>query len=232
MKLKNFMYEHRLAIIATAMIVLILVNITITLKVFNFTIVDTVHHDCNHHDENVPKTDIPTESHDSKQVSAPNMNAAPNGVAIKVSSKDGGSVSEYVNRFSKVAIDEMKLYKIPASITLAQGVIESGIGRSDLAVNSNNHFGIKCFSKKCSKGHCVNKTDDSHKDFFRVFSTPWESFREHSKVLLAPRYRECFKCGDYKCWSYCLERSGYASDKNYAESLIKLIRTYKLDKYD
>ena len=89
----------------------------------------------------------------------------------------------------------MEKYGIPASISLAQGLIESRAGSSKLAVNNNNHFGIKCFSRHCRKGHCTNFTDDTHKDFFRKFPSPWESWRAHSQLLSSGRYTKLRKNG-------------------------------------
>lgn len=140
---------------------------------------------------------------------------------------------EYVTRFQKIAIDEMKKFGIPASISLAQGLIESRYGTSKLAVNNNNHFGIKCFSKQCGKGHCSNFTDDTHKDFFRKFKSPWESWRAHSQLLSSGRYLKLKKYGrDYRKWAYGLKSVGYATDRTYAEKLINVIEKYDLHKYD
>ncbi len=99
----------------------------------------------------------------------------------------------YIKRFSEVARSEMRKYGIPASITLAQGLIESNAGDSRLSNENNNHFGIKCFSKKCKKRHCSNFTDDSHKDFFRIYGTAWESYRAHSIILGGKRYKHLKK---------------------------------------
>ncbi|MCB9305776.1 MAG: glucosaminidase domain-containing protein [Lewinellaceae bacterium] len=140
---------------------------------------------------------------------------------------------KYIDRFKQIAIDEMEKYGVPASISLAQGLIESRAGSSKLAVNNNNHFGIKCFSRKCKKGHCSNFTDDTHKDFFRIFKTPWESWREHSKLLTNKRFSRLKKYGrDYKKWAHGLESLGYATDRSYAEKLIGIIERYNLNKYD
>lgn len=140
----------------------------------------------------------------------------------------------YVDRFYKVAIAEQKKYGIPASITLAQGLLESNIGKSKLAVNNNNHFGLKCFSKACKKGHCTNYNDDHHKDFFRNFKTAWESYRSHSILLSGKRYKHLKKLSpkDYKGWAKGLQKAGYATDKKYAQKLIRLIETVGLTKYD
>lgn len=140
---------------------------------------------------------------------------------------------DYVERFGKIARGEMEKFGIPASISLAQGLIESRAGLSKLAVNNNNHFGIKCFSRQCGKGHCTNFTDDTHKDFFRKFKSPWESWRAHSKLLASGRYAKLKKHGrDYKKWAYGLKSAGYATDRAYAEKLIGIIERYELYKYD
>ena len=99
----------------------------------------------------------------------------------------------YVKRFSKVAQTEMEKYGIPASITLAQGLLESNNGQSRLATKNHNHFGIKCFSRSCKKGHCSNFSDDSHKDFFRKYNSAWESYRAHSVLLQKDRYKPLYK---------------------------------------
>ena len=140
----------------------------------------------------------------------------------------------YIERFSKTSQQEQKKYGIPASITLAQGVLESGNGTSTLAKENNNHFGIKCFKRGCKKGHCSNFTDDSHKDFFRKFPNAWDSYRAHSDFLKQPRYRKLFKLSkkDYKGWAKGLQEYGYATDDNYAKDLISLIETNNLQKYD
>lgn len=136
----------------------------------------------------------------------------------------------YVQRFAKVAKSEMEKYGIPASIKLAQGILESNAGNSTLALENKNHFGIKCFSKKCSKGHCSNFSDDSHKDFFRVFNTSWESYRAHSELLQSTRYRNLN--GNYRDWANGLVKAGYATDPKYGEKLINLIEALELHQYD
>ena len=142
--------------------------------------------------------------------------------------------NNYVKRFAAVAKAEMKKFGIPASITLAQGLIESDAGFSRLARSNNNHFGMKCFSRRCKKGHCSNFTDDSHKDFFRKYGTAWESYRAHSKMLHEKRYRPLHKLGkqDYKAWAKGLKKAGYATDKRYAEKLIHIIEELRLYEYD
>ena len=140
---------------------------------------------------------------------------------------------DYISRFGNIAILEMKKYGIPASISLAQGLVESRSGQSKLAKRNNNHFGMKCFSKKCKKGHCSNFSDDHHKDFFRIFNSPWESWRAHSQMLANGRYSRLKKYGrDYRKWAYGLKSIGYATDRTYAEKLIGMIERYDLYKYD
>jgi flagellum-specific peptidoglycan hydrolase FlgJ len=142
-------------------------------------------------------------------------------------------VRDYVQRFAPIAQKEMNQFGIPASISLAQGLIESRAGTSKLAVSNNNHFGIKCFSRRCKKGHCSNFTDDTHKDFFRKFPSPWESWREHSKLLAGGRYKRLQQYGrDYRKWAYGLESVGYATDRTYAEKLVGMIERYRLNQYD
>ena len=141
----------------------------------------------------------------------------------------------YIKRFSKVAQTEMEKFGIPASITLAQGLLESKAGASPLATKNNNHFGIKCFSKNCSKGHCRNFEDDSHKDFFRAYASAWESYRAHSQLLKREaRYQVLFEhpIHDYKSWAHGLAKAGYATDPNYAHKLIRLIEKLNLHRYD
>lgn len=144
------------------------------------------------------------------------------------------TVYRYVKRYADVAVAEMKKYGIPASITLAQGLLESDAGESRLALVNNNHFGIKCFSKNCRKGHCANFTDDSHKDFFRKYSNVWESYRAHSSFLQRKRYAHLQKLGtsNYVGWAHGLKAAGYATDKKYANKLIQIIEALELNKYD
>ncbi|MBC7774021.1 MAG: glucosaminidase domain-containing protein [Phycisphaerae bacterium] len=140
---------------------------------------------------------------------------------------------DYIERYSKIAIGEMQQFGIPASISLAQGLIESRAGTSKLAVSNNNHFGMKCFSRHCKKGHCSNFTDDTHKDFFRKFPNAWESWRAHSQLLASGRYNKLKRHGrDYRAWAYGLKSVGYATDRTYAEKLIGIIDRYDLHKYD
>ena len=140
---------------------------------------------------------------------------------------------KYVERFAATAISEMKQFVIPASITLAQGLIETDAGASLLATESNNHFGIKCRSK-CRHCTCRNYSDDDVFDMFRVFDTSWESFREHSKLLQIDRYKHLKKLGntDYEGWARGLKKAGYATDKNYDKKLVKIIEELDLHQFD
>ncbi len=139
----------------------------------------------------------------------------------------------YIKRYAKVAVSEMNKFGIPASIKLAQALLESHAGNSRLATQNNNHFGIKCFSKSCKPGHCANFEDDHHKDFFRKYKSVWESYRSHSNMLANGRYKVLKKHKrDYKKWAQGLKQLGYATDKKYAEKLIRTIEKYNLDKFD
>ena len=141
----------------------------------------------------------------------------------------------YVQRFKKVAQAEMEKFGIPASIKLAQGLLESQAGESPLATRNNNHFGIKCFSRKCAEGHCRNFADDSHKDFFRIYKSAWESYRAHSLLLKREeRYQQLFRLppDDYRAWAKGLSAAGYATDPQYAQKLIRLIEGLQLQRFD
>lgn len=143
------------------------------------------------------------------------------------------NTQEYVLQFAPVAMRKMKEYKIPASITLAQGILESGSGRSPLAIRSNNHFGIKCH--KGWKGRSVTHDDDEIGECFRKYKHPEKSYEDHSKFLTSrKRYSKLFRlrAADYKGWAYGLKRAGYATDPRYPQKLIGLIKKYNLTQYD
>ena len=132
-----------------------------------------------------------------------------------------------------MAVEQMKQYRIPASITLAQGLLESGAGRSELARKSNNHFGIKCHSDW--RGGRVYHDDDLRGECFRKYKNAEQSYEDHAKFLTErPRYASLFKLKvtDYKGWAKGLQRCGYATDRAYANRLIKLIEDYDLYRYD
>lgn len=140
---------------------------------------------------------------------------------------------EYIERYKKTAIQEHKRFCIPASITLAQGILESASGKSVLVKKTKNHFGIKCVGK-CNNKNSVMMADDNPHDRFIKYKSVWYSFRHHSRFLEDnKRYEPCFKCGDdYKCWAKQLKKCGYATSKTYTQKLIRIIETYKLYKYD
>ncbi|HFA49637.1 MAG TPA: hypothetical protein ENJ95_11555 [Bacteroidetes bacterium] len=156
-----------------------------------------------------------------------------NGVGEDIVKEKLANCRKYVKRYAKTAIVEMEKYGIPASITLAQGLLESGAGDSRLAKESNNHFGIKC-RRKCRGCTCRNYSDDDVYDMFRVFDSAWESFREHSLLLQIDRYRKLKKLGkkDYKGWAAGLKKAGYATDKNYHKKLIRIIEVLDLHQFD
>ncbi|MBQ8770925.1 MAG: glucosaminidase domain-containing protein [Bacteroides sp.] len=140
---------------------------------------------------------------------------------------------DYIRQYRDLAVDEMKKYHIPASITLAQGLLESGAGQSTLARKSNNHFGIKCGSDW--QGKTVRHNDDARDECFRAYKHPKQSYEDHSKFLAGrPRYASLFKLKitDYKGWARGLRKAGYATDPRYAQRLIDIIELYDLDKYD
>ena len=139
---------------------------------------------------------------------------------------------QYFDQYKDMAIDQMRRYHIPASITLAQGVLESGAGKSELAVKGNNHFGIKCHGWT---GRAVYHNDDKNNECFRAYNSASESFEDHSKFLTTSnRYSSLFrlKQTDYKGWAYGLKSCGYATNPRYAIQLIDIIQLYKLYEYD
>ncbi|HXH99235.1 MAG TPA: glucosaminidase domain-containing protein [Sphingobacteriaceae bacterium] len=142
------------------------------------------------------------------------------------------AAQDYIEHFKDIAVLEMNKYGIPASITLAQGLLESGNGNSSLAREANNHFGIKCGSEW--KGRTILKDDDEKDDCFRVYNTPEESFRDHSEFLLRKRYASLFELNrnDFRGWAQGLKQAGYATNPKYADLLISLIDRYDLGQYD
>ncbi len=140
---------------------------------------------------------------------------------------------DYIEKFKDEAIRQQAKYKIPASITLAQGLLESGAGRGKLAMESNNHFGIKCHG--VWNGEKVYHDDDEKGECFRKYDNPFHSYEDHSIFLTSrSRYAELFslKITDYKGWANGLKKCGYATDKAYASKLIGIIELYNLNKYD
>lgn len=141
-------------------------------------------------------------------------------------------IRDYISQFKGIAQSNMREHGIPASITLAQGVLESGSGRGTLSRNANNHFGIKCHDWT---GPSVRHTDDAPDECFRKYQNPEESYRDHSLFLTnRGRYSHLFKLdqSDYKGWANGLRKAGYATDPKYPDKLISLIERYELYLYD
>ena len=143
------------------------------------------------------------------------------------------TVDQYIETFAEIAQFEMKAYGIPASITLAQGMLESGFGKGALAVKTNNHFGIKCHTGW--QGDFDHHDDDEKGECFRKYNHPMYSYRDHS-LFLTTRSRYAFlfdlRTDDYRGWAKGLRQAGYATDKRYPHKLIELIERYDLGKYD
>ncbi|KOS07871.1 hemagglutinin [Flavobacterium akiainvivens] len=142
-------------------------------------------------------------------------------------------VKEYINTYKDIAKDNMRRHGIPASITLAQGILESGAGKGTLCVTANNHFGIKCHTDWT--GDKVYHDDDSAQECFRKYAKPSESFEDHSQFLTTRgRYAALFKLDkdDYQGWAKGLRAAGYATDPKYPEKLTGLIERYDLAQYD
>ena len=154
--------------------------------------------------------------------------SVPGGMAMAQAPQE-----QYIKKWAPTAVKEMYRSGVPASITLAQGLLESRWGQSALAAEGNNHFGIKCHNDW--KGKTMKVDDDAKGECFRVYDSAEESFQDHSDFL---RYRDRYKFlfdlkpTDYKGWAYGLKKAGYATAPTYAESLIKYIEKYKLYEYD
>lgn len=143
------------------------------------------------------------------------------------------SVEEYVNTYRNIAVAEMKRSGIPASVTLAQGILETEHGNSDLVKKSNNHFGIKC--KSTWTGESVKHTDDAPNECFRKYPNAADSYKDHSDYLkTTPRYASLFELppSDYKGWAFGLKRAGYATNPRYPQIVISNIEKYNLQQYD
>lgn len=138
---------------------------------------------------------------------------------------------QYVAQYKDLAIEQMLKYRIPASITLAQGILESRGGQSDLARRGNNHFGIKCHGWT---GRTMHHDDDENGECFRAYDNVYQSFEDHSLFLRRDRYKSLFTLSttDYKGWAHGLRACGYATSPTYADNLIKLIERYELYRYD
>jgi|SRR5690625_1775601 len=169
--------------------------------------------------------------HPKLGVNVPSIEDLPNPLEQKIPHFES-DVSRYIYMYKAIAMEEMGTYGIPASITLAQGILESGSGKSELTRKSNNHFGIKCHDWK---GDRVYHDDDLLQECFRKYKNPNYSFRDHSLFLKnRPRYSKLFELpiDDYKGWSYGLKAAGYATDPAYPKKLIGIIERYELYQYD
>jgi flagellum-specific peptidoglycan hydrolase FlgJ len=142
----------------------------------------------------------------------------------------------YILRFQVTCLQEYKKFGVLPSVKLAQGILESKFGTSELTAASNNHFGIKCAVKGCKHQTCINACDDSCRDYFVSYESAWRSYREHSKLISNPnfRYASLIKsCGtDYKCWTKGLQKKGYATSKQYERKLNAIIQRYELYRLD
>ncbi len=160
--------------------------------------------------------------------------ASPRKSAKKLAELDAKTrMKVYVLQYAEMAQKEMKKFGIPASITLAQGLLESQAGMGELAVKSNNHFGIKCH--KGWRGPSVSHDDDAKGECFRKYKQVEQSYRDHSEFLRnRSRYSDLFKLSkkDYVSWAHGLKKAGYATDPQYAYKLISLIERYELWKFD
>lgn len=153
-------------------------------------------------------------------------------VVICAQMKWNSRYQAYIDQYKDLAIAEMLKYNIPASITLAQGLLESGAGTSELTRSSNNHFGIKCHNWK---GATTRHDDDEKQECFRAYRDAYESYEDHSRFLASqPRYKRLFELDvtDYKGWAKGLKNCGYATNPAYAKQLIGIIELYKLHRYD
>lgn len=162
---------------------------------------------------------------EEKAETAPNVPDLPKKVYAN-------ATEEYIASFNEIAMIEMRKYKIPASITLAQGILESGSGKGRLSVEGNNHFGIKCHGWTGKK---IYHDDDRHQECFRQYDYAISSFEDHSSFLTSRgRYSKLFdlRQDDYKGWAKGLRSAGYATDRKYPDKLISLIERYKLYEYD
>ena len=168
----------------------------------------------------------------SDRMAKKNNNSVQKANSASVASYTPLTSVQYIERYKAIAIQEMNQYGIPASITLAQGLFESGSGNGELARVANNHFGIKTSSSW--QGKVYYKDDDNRNDSFRVYDTPEDSFRDHSLFLQKKNYSKLFELdkNDYKGWAYGLKKAGYATNPKYPQLLIGIIKKYNLTQYD
>ena len=182
------------------------------------------------YNEGVVKTAIPVTTPNTNDTtgSIPEISPEVNTTTINTTDK----VAIYVHKYKAIAQYEMQKSGVPASITLAQGILESGAGNGDLTKRANNHFGIKCHNWT---GEKVYHDDDKKGECFRKYSHPSESFKDHSIFLTSRgRYASLFQLNkkDYKGWAKGLRKAGYATDPKYPSKLISLIERYQLNTYD
>lgn len=150
----------------------------------------------------------------------------------RLAGQKNATYEAYVEQYKDLAVQQMLKYRIPASITMAQAILESGAGRSDLAVKGNNHFGIKCHGWT---GRTMHHDDDASEECFRAYSDAQQSFEDHSRFLVnGQRYKGLFSLSimDYRGWAKGLKQAGYATNPAYPELLIRLIETYNLSQLD
>ncbi|TDQ30227.1 glucosaminidase domain-containing protein [Tenacibaculum caenipelagi] len=178
--------------------------------------------------KSTPKREVVLETKEEKAPELPQLEQIKRPVTTTTNHTE-----TYIQKFALIAVKKMHEHGIPASITLAQGVLESGSGRSQLALRSNNHFGIKCH--RGWEGHSVTHDDDEKGECFRKYKYPETSYEDHSQFLLTrKRYASLFRLRhtDYKGWAYGLKRAGYATDRKYPQKLIAIINKYNLTQYD
>ncbi len=185
-----------------------------------------VNHRKKHKTERVVRVKQPIKEKDTKA-------EEPEVIKVPINIPYSERVANYINEFSGIAKEEMLQYGIPASITLAQGILESGAGAGELTLKANNHFGIKCHTGW--EGDSVYHDDDERGECFRKYNDPKYSYRDHSLFLTQrSRYQDLFKLrkDDYKGWAKGLRKAGYATDPKYPDKLIGIIERYNLEKYD
>ncbi|MEH6763765.1 glucosaminidase domain-containing protein [Aequorivita antarctica] len=185
-----------------------------------------VKHRKKHNTERVVKVRQPIEEKNTKA-------EEPEVVVVPVNIPYSERVANYIKEYSDIAKEEMLQYGIPASITLAQGILESGAGAGELTMKANNHFGIKCHTGW--EGDSVYHDDDERGECFRKYKDPKYSYRDHSLFLTQrSRYQDLFKLrkDDYKGWAKGLRKAGYATDPKYPDKLIGIIERYNLEAYD
>lgn len=153
-------------------------------------------------------------------------------VLITGAQTKSAAFQEYINKYKDIAVEQMEKHGIPASITMAQGLLESGAGNSELAKKSNNHFGIKCGSNWF--GPTYSHFDDGRNECFRAYDNVRASYEDHSQFLKKERYARLFRLNilDYKGWARGLKACGYATSPTYADRLIQIIELYGLNKLD